>query len=579
MKTELRIFLLGLAAFAAAACSDSDAGSGPAVNGPITYRSCSDEMRVSTIESTASVKFTVRAPWSARSTDTGWLAIESAASGGKGTVNMKLHVAANDTGETRSADILLLAEGYDETVLVTVVQTDAGSHPDFGVNTEKIDPILSEYYLWNDEYDGLVRDYAQPYDEFVRNTLLGMKTNDLDGGTYADGSRYLYTSISRSAIGRAAVAKQAEISMGIKAVTRINFTDGDGNRTGSIGICLRGVYNDSPASEAGLRRGDVIEQIDGRDITDADYADAYGALLYPSAGRSVTVKVMGREQTATLTAASIYLNPILHSEVIENGQHKIGYLVYADFDAAFESELLDVFNGFKSAGITDLVLDLRLNGGGHVIASQMITSIVAGAAAEGKVFEKMRYNDARMKAGGWSFPDRMECEYFGPGENSGYSASDYLSLSRLYILATGSSASASELTFNALRGINFPVTLIGERTEGKNVGMETRIFEYDGFRYTFLPISFQSYNAKNETCDPAGTAPDYQVDEWTGGYRGWGEAGEPLLEKALQLIAGGRSAAAAAAPVHRNVEFAGNMPVRAGGSVILPDRDGAGRFH
>ena len=59
-----------------------------------------------------------------------------------------------------------------------------------------------------------------------------------------------------------------------------------------------------------------------------------------------------------------------------------------------------------------------------------------------------------------------------------------------------------------------PVTLIGSKTNGKNVGMN--VFSWsnvDGFDYEFAPISFQGYNAKKQSVDPKGITPDHAVDE------------------------------------------------------------------
>ena len=52
---------------------------------------------------------------------------------------------------------------------------------------------------------------------------------------------------------------------------------------------------------------------------------------------------------------------------------------------------------FKSQNITDLILDLRYNGGGHVISANLIATCIAGAKSEGKVFTSLRYNKERME--------------------------------------------------------------------------------------------------------------------------------------------------------------------------------------
>ena len=81
-----------------------------------------------------------------------------------------------------------------------------------------------------------------------------------------------------------------------------------------------------------------------------------------------------------LTAELIYENPVLYRDVLEYGEHKIGYLVYASFDAAFDGELLDALQAFKDAGINDLILDLRLNGTVREELRLFCRTILRGAA-------------------------------------------------------------------------------------------------------------------------------------------------------------------------------------------------------
>lgn len=562
--------LIGAAAFVAACGSDSTGNDTPKPgNGPITYKNCDDEIRMKSSGDTQTIEFTASAAWTAKSTNVAWLTISSGKSGSKGKSTMTIRTSKNETGAERTGSIVVSVNGFDDVTLVTVSQGMAGSHPDYDVNATQIDRILSENYLWNDEYNSLDRNYAQAFDAFVKNTLLSMKTNDLDGGRNSDGSRYLYSYILRSGSGRAAIQKTAEVTNGIlQNLTLVTLQNG-------YALAVRGVYPDSPAAKAGLKRGDMIVSVNGTKLTSSNVNNYYYNLLTQSAGTTYNVGLMDGH-TVSLTAQSMYCNPVLHYEVINSGSKKIGYLVYSGFEASFDDELLYAFRTFKDAGIDDIIIDLRLNGGGHVMSSQMITSVVAGDKADGKIFEKYRYNDTRMAKGGWTFPNKMKTEYFGAryGQST-YNASQYLSMNRLYLLVTGNSASASELTFNSLRGIDFPVTLIGERTEGKNVGMETQTFNYSGYSYTFAPITFQSYNAKNETGDPQGQVPDYEVTEWNSqfGYVDWGNTKDPLLNKALELITGKAPSMAAVQAEYPKFLGIYNPVVPSRGAIVIPDED------
>lgn len=511
-------------------------------NEAVTWRSIDKEQSVgASADNNFEFKFVARAAWTAESDNPAMLTIRTAKSGDKGTHNMTIAISENNTGVERTGRIMITVDGYEPEELMAITQSDT-DHPDYAAN-KKSDEYLSEYYLWNDEYNTLTRNLSQPYDEFVENTLASMKTNGEDGGLYSDGSRYLYSFIERypaSSATRSVLTKTAEVSFGFISLTFLSFS----NSNGAYGFAVDGVYPDSPAARAGIVRGDIIAEWNGANITASNYVDVFYTLLMPSAGEKASFKLNVKDaQTITLSAESMYKNPVLHAEIVERGDAKIGYLVYSDFEASFDDELLIETGKFKAAGITDMVLDLRINGGGHVISAQMMASIIAGEQGEGKDCLKYEYNPDRMRKKGYSKPDNMETMKFGynaaaPGKMSRYSKSDYLSLSRVYVLVTGNTASASELTFTALRGIDFPVTLIGERTEGKNVGMEPDIFVTGGYEYMFYPITFRYFNAKNETCDPEGTQPDYEVEDWNDGYSDWGSENDPMLAKAVALITG-----------------------------------------
>lgn len=566
----LSILLTALAALVSCSSGDTDTDPNPpASTSPIVRNDFEADITSSRAGLSRTLQFNAADSWTAASTDRTILEIAEGTAGSKGLSRIKISVSENNTGAPRTASIIITVNGYDPLTLVTVTQNSADAHPDYQVNNQKIDPILSEYYLWNTEYINLNRNYAQAYDDFVEKTLLSMSTNDGDGGRYSDGSRYLYSYITRTPSGRSVLSKEAVDSFGIINLQVLRFS----NVNDAYGFAILGVYPDSPASRAGIVRGDIIAQWNGANITSTNFADVFYTLVLPSAGDKASFKLnVENAQTITLTAESIYANPVLHSEVIEMAGSKIGYVVYSDFEASFDDELLEVLRGFKSQGIDDIIVDLRINGGGHVISAQMLSSIIAGDRATGKACIKYLYNGNRMQTGGWSYPDKLPTTNFGPASNtSDYSTGDYLSLSRAYFIVSDLTASASELTFTALRGIDFPVTLIGSTTEGKNVGMEPQYFDFGGYSYEFLPITFMYLNAKNETCDSNGTVPDYEVDDWdpSSGYADWNDRNDPCVAKALELITG-QSVLRTRAASDNGVTRMGSLPHPRSGRLIAP---------
>ena len=116
-------------------------------------------------------------------------------------------------------------------------------------------------------------------------------------------------------------------------------------------------------------------------------------------------------------------------------------------------------------------------------------------------------------------------------------------MTRLYVLVTGNTASSSEAVINTLRGLDgFTVKLIGEKTNGKNVGMEVSKFTVGNYSYELAPISFQGYNAKQVTVNKDGLAVDTACEEWNGELKDYGDRSEPMLAAALSQITGQRSA-------------------------------------
>lgn len=441
-----------------------------------------------------------------------------------------------------------------------------GSKSDQAYN-RKIDAYLQERYLWNGEYKQLGRDLSEVYtadgDNFLLTTLMKMSTNDLDKKPYlgSDGKTHysLFSYISRTAGSKKSTAratrgvdngveKELTYGFGFANLEGVRFVDASGHDTGNYGFICTAVYPDSPASEAGFARGTIIAKANDKPITATTLNDIYATLLQPDGAETLTLtKNEAGAKPVSLTALELCPNPVLHSEVIREGTNRIGYLVYNEFDAAYDDEVLAAVGSFRNEGITDLILDLRYNHGGHVVSSNMLSSCIAGAACENRVFQYYRYNDARMAnigqtsaESGHSYDSSAKkfCERFTYGDYYGVDLRTYaLNLTRLFVLVTESTASSSEALINALRGIGIEVTLVGSQTTGKNVGMEVHSFTSGDYSYELVPITFQGYNARQTTVPAAGFAVEYPIDETAYEIVDFG-AGDPLVDKAMSLITG-----------------------------------------
>ena len=227
-------------------------------------------------------------------------------------------------------------------------------------------------------------------------------------------------------------------------------------------------YAGSPAEKAGLRRGDVIRTLDGREITPDNYQQLVTDTLL--GGGTVQLGLVDGK-AVTLTAADMYENPIQTVRVLERPSgRKVGYLHYTSFTLDSCEELTDVFRDFRNEGIDDLVLDLRYNGGGYLMTEQVLASMLAPVSAvEGeKVFFQEVYNatlSENLKDG----PVRFQTGFVFQNNGSLQVVSTAglnPDLPRLYVLVTRASASASESLIGGLRPY-MDVVVIGEQTYGK----------------------------------------------------------------------------------------------------------------
>lgn len=505
----------------------------------------------------------------------GWCEVFPA-SGYKGNAYVKIVVDKNETELERTATITFNVESYKAVTfsLEQKQQIEVKPEPALEMNSV-IDEFLENYYLWNDEYKELSRDLTIPYmdfyENFLKTTLMGMTTNTLDkkkqiidydgyGNPVYDYNLYSYVDrIARSKTSRSidaslgvnhGVKKSEEIkSFGFSRLAVLDVVDDEGYSTGACKFVVQAVYPNSSASTFGVGRGTIITQIDGKDITGANYSSQYLNLLYPTKSNvKLLVEFPDSISEVILTSTMLDPTPIYVNKVIEDGENRVGYLMYDAFDAAYDNDLLEVLADFKSKGITDLILDLRYNGGGYVMSSNMLSSCLIGDGCKDKIFHYYRYNADRMADVGDTQQETgqtydKEVSLFGEkymyDDYYGVNLETYsLNLKRLFVLTTKATASASEALINALRGHGISVIVIGEKTNGKNVGMEVKNFNSEGYTYELAPITFQGYNERKETVPSDGIPVDYSVADWNDGFGEFGGLNDPMFKKAYELIMG-----------------------------------------
>lgn len=520
-----KLFLLIVSAvFVLASCSKDEMGGISSIDNPRA------DKQVARYGETVTVTFQADGPWEAEivlKDGEGWAEIAQVKDNdkaGKGTVRIRF--ARNEQGTERVAELYVTVSGGSRTLVGTFTQAagDDSSAMSAYLNQYMHNRLVNEY-LWADEYSKLDIDMEVSYDKFLYTHLT--KLGDLnieDGGYYRDysssaGERYIYSYISEVATTKTVPTKAGELTstvgLGIGPLFASVYEEG----TNYIGLTVGYVYPGSPAEAAGLRRGDTIYQVGGNRITKSNYQSLMNELFYTSAGsysiayaRYVANDAEQRydlvqDNTANVTAAAYGYNPILFAAILTNSDvegdetvpFNIGYMASESFDSSAQEVLEYQIQQFIDAGITELILDLRYNVGGEVQQSRYLSSSIVGRAYDDQVFFKAEFNDGKREE--WKFLS-------GPSESDKLGKAPAMNLKRLWVIMSENTASASELVIAGLRGVDFPVTLIGSQSEGKNVGMVVTQEVYNGRRFEFAPITYRGLNAKNEYGPKDGFEPD-----------------------------------------------------------------------
>ena len=262
----------------------------------------------------------------------------------------------------------------------------------------------------------------------------------------------------------------------------------------------------SPATSTSvnLARGAAVLGVDGIDaINDATQAgvDAINAGLFPSqAGASHTFVVQDQGATTTrsvtMTAVNVTSAPVQNVRTFTTSSGIVGYMLFNDHLATAEQALIDAIAQLDAAGVTDLILDIRYNGGGFLdIASEAAYMIAGAARTAGKTFEltafNSKYPNTDPVTGGALVAQPFESTANGFSAPAGQPLPT-LDLPRVFVLTGPNTCSASESIINALQGIDVEVIQIGSTTCGKPYGF----YPQDNCGTTYFTVEFKGVNAK-----------------------------------------------------------------------------------
>ncbi|MGS2721459.1 S41 family peptidase [Paraglaciecola aestuariivivens] len=271
-------------------------------------------------------------------------------------------------------------------------------------------------------------------------------------------------------------------------------------------LIVRYTEPDSPANLAGVQRGYELKSIDGIDFVNTSSAsdiDKINAAIFPDQPEQSFEFEFANAQgesvlQTTLTSANIEIQPVQNVSVLDTDAGTMGYMQFNTFIRTGQSGLIDGFQTFVDQGVTQLVLDLRYNGGGLLAMASQLAYMIAGSQTDGRNFETLQFNDKHPSVDPVTGRSIQPTPFYDQeinwttGRFVEGSKLPSLDLTRVYILATQGTCSASEAVINGLRGIDVEVVLIGDRTCGKPYGF----YATDNCSTTYFTIQFQGVNNK-----------------------------------------------------------------------------------
>lgn len=309
-----------------------------------------------------------------------------------------------------------------------------------------------------------------------------------------------------------------------------------------IGL-IKFVIPGSAADLNGLSRGNYFTRINGKQFTSSNAAQLEKELMDANNGTITKATINGSALTETtqifIENRLLLENPLYVKKIWQTGGKKTAYVFYNYFDDYFNQNLLEAFTAFKNDGAGELILDLRYNPGGSLTAAAVLSALIAPGITENSIFIKYSGNN---KTGNQSISFKSLLSVPQSGAKLPFStlSAGRLSLSRVFILTTSLTASASEAVVNNLKPYMQVIT-IGERTYGKDKGavVITDMRDPRRISWALYPITYLLSNAKGNGGYEKGIAPEYTLNELeVQPLRPIGDSTDPLIARAINIIEG-----------------------------------------
>ena len=315
---------------------------------------------------------------------------------------------------------------------------------------------MRDVYLWNDVLPASVDLAAYPTPEALLDYLKTFQP--LDNFSYID---------LAAADARFFAAGQYE---GFGFSTRFETADE---------LRFIRVFASSPASSAGFARGQQILALNGRSIAEIESNEGIDALFSLPTLEFTVRRQDGSEITTSVTQGVVTIDPLPQFRIIDRSDGTaVGYFELVTFVSTADDALRDVFDVFRQAGVTDVVMDLRYNGGGLVSTTELLGDYLGGGVPDNTIFSKTVFNANHAASNRIAYFQRLV---------------ESVNLSRLVVITTDRTASASELITNSMAP-HADVSIVGSTTLGKPVGQLGIEFCDKVLR----PTAFETLNANDE---------------------------------------------------------------------------------
>jgi C-terminal processing protease CtpA/Prc len=287
----------------------------------------------------------------------------------------------------------------------------------------------------------------------------------------------------------------------------------------------------SPAADAGLKRGDWVVKVGNYTLT----SNNYGYLDRGSATTLCTTKIVFDEENmkykwqngdtlqmgvaTTLSPRNLYIDTVYVQR-----NHKIGYMACNAFAVDGEGEIAAAMERFANKGITDLIVDLRYNGGGSISAASQMASMIVPAENVGGFFCKLAHNTLNS----------------GRDVTYKFVQAPTLSFDKLYVICGAGTRGAAEVFIAAMReclGYN-SVVVVGATTAGENIATETFVSPYD---FSITPATAFVKNSEDEAMCSGGIIPNFAMNELSDIYKIYnlGSMQEYMLYNTIYYIVNG----------------------------------------